>query len=627
MNTRFTRRDFLRIVATIFGAGIASACERVLLTQTPKPSPTATITTMPSPTATATVTSSPSPAVTSTATPEPECSYDALKALSQVVAVEGERYEVKFPDTLDLQERAQLAINALTRCTNPESNYDVYFYGNLAHNPPVMHRLMSLYGKFWEALALMRNVTGSSVNDHVDQRWREVFLDWFHRDNPVLEGPDGGRILCWIANNYRFEENPCWRIIAEQAIETLSGAMIHRRDYRYFADEAGTMNTGWQATYQGWTLQGVTRIYSALGSLSAKTLAAEIARYLKDYAQVFESDGSFQARHPSDMGPALHFHHNGNTMVGISEYALATGDQEFAAFAKKGYEYGLSVGWPVVGFFPEYINDWPDSRSYFDCETCCTVDMIMLAINLSKLGQADYWDDVDRYVRNQFVEMQMRNGDWINQFAANYPTSPVGEGEDGDRVAERVVGSFSGWATANDYIPREGESFISGCCTGNGARALFYIWENMIEFNTGRLRIHLLLNRPSRWADVSSYVPYEGRVDVKMKTKARLEVRIPEWVSPAELLCTVDGNSKELTFRGRYALVDQLEDGSLVTITFPISERIVQTTIGNVSYTLVIKGNEVVSIDPPGRWHPFYQRAHYREGEVRWVERQCFVAR
>jgi hypothetical protein len=32
MNTRFTRRDILKIIAAIFGAGIASACELVLIT-------------------------------------------------------------------------------------------------------------------------------------------------------------------------------------------------------------------------------------------------------------------------------------------------------------------------------------------------------------------------------------------------------------------------------------------------------------------------------------------------------------------------------------------------------------------------------------------------------------------
>ena len=50
-----------------------------------------------------------------------------------------------------------------------------------------------------------------------------------------------------------------------------------------------------------------------------------------------------------------------------------------------------------------------------------------------------------------------------------------------------------------------------------------------------------------------------------------------------------------------------------VAITFPIHERTVTEMIGCVLYTMVIKGNDVVFIDPPGKNHPLYQRAHYRE--------------
>ena len=193
----------------------------------------------------------------------------------------------------------------------------------------------------------------------------------------------------------------------------------------------------------------------------------------------------------------------------------------------------------------------------------------MMAINLSKLGQGDYWDDVDRYVRNQFTEMQMKSGEWIDHIAENYPTTPVGPGEDGDQVSERVVGSFSGWASANDYCANQEENIISGCCTGNGARAIFYVWENMLEFNNETLSIHLLLNRASPWADVNSYVPYEGQIDVVMKTACNVEIRIPEWVKPEEVSCFVNNIPRETVFRGRYAQVGSVESGNVVTMVFP----------------------------------------------------------
>ena len=40
---------------------------------------------------------------------------------------EGQRYEARVPDTLDLQERAALAIHGLTSTTDPESDYEIYW--------------------------------------------------------------------------------------------------------------------------------------------------------------------------------------------------------------------------------------------------------------------------------------------------------------------------------------------------------------------------------------------------------------------------------------------------------------------------------------------------------------------
>ncbi len=601
-----SRRDFLKLSEALSLGFILSACG-LELTQTKTPAASAT----------------PMPAATQApaATPTPGCVERS--SLAQVVIVEGQRYEALVPDTLDLQENAKLAINALTRCTNPDHDYEVYFYGNPTRNPPAMYRPLGFYAKFWEALALMRYLTGSSFNTQVDGRWRQIFLEMFQRDALGFSFTDA-RLLCWAANNSRQEKSVCWQEIAEEAVVRLSKTLTHEKDFCYYLNDSGAMRTGWEATFEGWTLQGVTRVYALTGSSSARRLADELARYLKDHAQIFDANGNFLARHESDMGPALHFHHNGNAMAALSEYALATRDLEFAAFAQKGYEYGRSVGWPLVGFFPEYIENWPDPRPYIDCETCATVDMIMMAVNLSKLDQGDYWDDVDRYVRNQFTEMQMKSGDWIDRIAANYPTTPVEAGEDGTDIAERVVGSFAGWASANDYCANKEENFISACCSGNGARAIYYVWENMLGFNNGTLSIHLLLNRASPWGDVNSYIPYEGRVDVTMKTACNVEVRIPEWVDPEGVSCFVNDTPRKPVFRGRYAQVGPVESGNLVTVVFPISERTVAATIGGVSYTLVIKGNDVVSIDPPGECQSFYQRAHYRK-EVRGVKRERFV--
>jgi hypothetical protein len=58
----------------------------------------------------------------------------------------------------------------------------------------------------------------------------------------------------------------------------------------------------------------------------------------------------------------------------------------------------------------------------------------------------------------------------------------------------------------------------------------------------------------------------------------------------------------------------------------PHRERTDVVYVEKERYTLISKGNEVVSIDPPGRYCPLYQRAHYRAGSTRWRKIERFVS-
>ena len=48
--------------------------------------------------------------------------------------------------------------------------------------------------------------------------------------------------------------------------------------------------------------------------------------------------------------------------------------------------------------------------------------------------------------------------------------------------------------------------------------------------------------------------------------------------------------------------------------------------IEKAQYTLIRKGNDVVFIDPPGKYCPLYQRDHYRDNTTRWKNAERFVS-
>lgn len=360
----------------------------------------------------------------------------------------------------------------------------------------------------------------------------------------------------------------------------------------------------------------------------AAELAGKLVTYIKDHRGFFDGE----ARFIDEAWESIHFHAHTADLLSMLEYATAVGDRDLMEFVRKGYEFGRTKGSSAVGFFPELIEDAPrpdhHPRSPRGClcsETCEVADMIALALKLSVAGVGDYWDDADRWVRNQFAENQLTRTDWVERIPKPNRITPVASNETSDRVAERNLGAFAGWPSANDWTIFAG---IQHCCTANGARAIYYAWEHALSFEEGVLTVNLLLNRASIWADVDSHIPYTGRVDLKIKQRcADVLVRVPEWVETgiADVSCTVDGLNRTVQWRGRYVGVGEARPGDSVSLYFPICENTTSEVIGCVLYTLVTRGSTVVFIDPPGKHHPLYQRAHYRENETRWRKAARFV--
>ncbi len=111
-----------------------------------------------------------------------------------------------------------------------------------------------------------------------------------------------------------------------------------------------------------------------------------------------------------------------------------------------------------------------------------------------------------------------------------------------------------------------------------------------------------------------------------MKKTRRLRMRVPGWAELENVVCRVDGERVEVSFEGRYAVFGEVKAGSTATIEFPISINRVRTFIGGKPFTVWIKGADVIDIAPRGRWGGYYKRDKYREDQVRWVERERFIA-
>ena len=563
----------------------------------------------------------------------------------------GERYEALVPDTLDIQERAAIGIHALTELTDPDADYSIYGDINFTSNPPVMLHTEgdNQQPKWVEALVLCRLISGSLQNMHVEEKWLETMLR--------MQGPDGllywpsrgrpwytifntmtrhipkdqaacpfeiGRFLVAITAYYRLTGEEVWLETGKRIVDGLRSIALEVDDYAYhpkwyfgLGERVTPAMAHWEENVPhlhgaGWVVDGLGKFYQATGYEPARDLGEKMTRYLmKRMARVDNR----------------HFHTNTQSLIGMLELAMVTADQEVLEFCQEHFEFLKMWGNGLLGFFPEMVGPLPDYRG---AESCEVAGMIIAGLKLTELDVADHWDDVDRWVRNQFAEAQLLRSDYIRRFPMK-GFGPIGQPSliderymTTERVTERVVGSFTGNAYPNDFFGLD--LGLSPCCLGNGNRAWYHIWENILHYDEGKLQINLLLNRASQWADVDSHLPYSGRVDVKIKRPVALSVRIPAWVIPRETRVQVNGKDRTVEYQGRYAKVGSVKPDDVVSVMFPICEQPSTQWIQGDRFDLVLKGNEVVLMEPSGEKIPLYQRSHYRVEGTRWRKIERFIA-
>ena len=579
-------------------------------------------------------------------------------------AYPGSYYDAVVPATLDLAERANLSVNALTETVDPEYDDELYWIVDLLAEEPAMYHTVDdhVQGKFLQALPLVRTACGSRQNLDVEHRLLLTYLR--------MQGPDGliylpikgrpwalplkpnmwagldylpaGDHWCSLVTNGRILGAFCiyalknpggpWQDAAVQLAKGLMNLCITEGDAAYLfsnltepgrsVEKPSERPEGFRAAIAGWVAQGLAQCARSIGFEEAGETAARLMRYVMRDSGYFREDGEFTREIPGER--LIHFHAHTCQIMGALEAVQATGDHELFQLALNAYDYAVSQGAPRIGFFPEWLSYGGGcyGEGQASSEICEVADMLACALKLCGLGM-DRWDDVDRWVRNQFSECQLTDTSWLTDNRlqrldrSKHPLPPAGccgtEFGTTDRVIPRVVGSFAGWPSANDFVQGTGFS-IMHCCTGNATRAVYYVWEKILEQKNGKIRINLLLNRSSRWADIDSHLPYQGVVDVKVKQDLDLEIRLPEWAKPEETRCTVNGSPRAINFRDRYALIGRAAENDDVRLEFPIREKTERIFIEKHKYSIVLRGSDVVWIDPPGKNRPLYQRGHYRNG-------------
>lgn len=559
--------------------------------------------------------------------------------------MENKGIEKRVPDTLHLEDRALAAINAIIGVADEDDGYIPFFSGFLASDPAWMSHgnwdLGSSHGRLVDALVLARTMTGSTFGEETEAHYRENLLGFFHADGlSYRKNTFTAEELA--AHQARFEESASmidqravllaltsWLLdTGEERVQAAAGRLVaglkriaskERTSWYYPGSEytahgwpsfdmAHTRLTPDPAAMWGRQVMPLMKYYEVTSDPDALELSDQFVYNIVHRSGVFNPDGSFSGTIEHRNG---HFHTRMGTLGAIARYAADTQDAFLMNYVKRSYDWALAQC-TAYGWTPGDLYD-----QAYEHETCTLVDSIAVALSLARHGYPEYWSVVERFVRGQLTGSQLMDVSWIHE--RHDKKMDVRGVKTYYNVAQRLRGAFAGYAAPNDFVNdgfwgRGHIMDVQTCCVGSGVRGLYAAWSNVVTEERGRVFVNLLLNRCTPRLDVSSYLPYEGKVVLDIHEELpELYIRIPEWTPYGGVLVDYGGGrrveGKALSWiHTCFMKVGHVVPGEVVTVTFPVRERKTHEKVLNLEYDVTWRGYDVVHIDPPGTVYPLFER-------------------
>src|SRR5579871_3742928 len=529
----------------------------------------------------------------------------------------------------DLAARAELAIDGCTRLSNPALGGQPYTYAEFHTDPPVALHAPWDYadsaGSLLEGLTLARIIDGSTP-DHRDEALAQVLAGCQREDGLIalpptpwtgaepmveLDWSQRGALLAWTTRYLALEDNTAIQR-AENLVQGLYKAAVWEGDTCWFP-EAILPARGWinrlpPIGKMHDTLLGaqvvfpLARVAEITGNPKAHQLAFGLIRFLKERSGAFTPEGALTEN------AGRYLHSNTTFILGVLKYGLVSGRGELVDWARSAFNSVRDLG-TEFGFFPHRLVG-PDR---WRGDICATADMIEIALMLGMHVDPSFFAYAERFGRNHLIAAQLLDFDWVEQgvnapfcqemWCAQYPT----EGITTEDVCYRSLGGFAGWSRFNDAFDPSNPRIMQRC-TGAGMRALYALWHYTATRPEGAVRVNLHFSRDTRWATITSRVPQEGCIEVMMKTRGVLAVRMPSEVTAKQITVIVNDNPRPESLRQGYVWLEALHPGDMVLVKWQMSQRNTTYTMDTETLSGLWIGDTLIYMSPPGSLSPLYNR-------------------
>lgn len=552
-----------------------------------------------------------------------------------------------IPDTLNLADRAGIALNAMMGVADEDKGYIPFFSGFFASDLAWMSHgnwdYGSSHGRLVDSMTLVRAMTGTEEGREIENHYKENLLTFFKKDglsyrhNNFTEEfvkscdskfedsasmIDQRAVLLGLTTWLIDTEDEVIRQRADNHVAALKRIARKERNSWYYPASEYTQH-GWPSfdavvtrlcpdpcAMWGRQVNPLIRYHQNTGNQDALELCDNFVANIVYRSGAFGEDGSWNAGLGYRNG---HFHTRMGTIASIARYAEFTHDSFLMNWVKKCYDWGLSKC-TTFGWTPGDLED-----QAYEHETCTLVDAIGTAITLAKNGYTEYWGTAERFLRNQLTEAQLLDTSWIKQ--ADTKENDIPQERTYYKVADRLRGAFAGYSAPNDFVysGMKGRGHIMDvqvCCVASGARGLYNGWNNIVTEERGRVSINMLLNKASKWLDIYSSLPHEGKLEITAKEDMKeLCVRIPEYVpyGAVTIKRVINGEAQVISARDLpwikkcFLKLDNVVKGEEIEVIFPVIKRKTIETAVDETFETNWAGDNVISISPSGEYYPLYK--------------------
>ncbi len=535
-----------------------------------------------------------------------------------------EKYE-----QFDLTHSAELALNYLTQMVDARRDYLPYWLVQITKAPAWARHCRvddaELVASWYEAIVCTRMILNTNDGEEVKEGFkRHLYKHWhtdglryhepypwthtihhsFHEDSYLL--PALNRII-EVEHESRAEE------LAAGLVRALRG-LVYQRQTRCFwsgdkpitekvyefpndvylkdrgFDFTCVTGRGEQSIRNGIMLHGLVRHWQITGDKVSLDLAEGIANHLLGQSRYFNYKGEFFGHVHSAMWVA----------AGLVLLGRLRQNERYLEWGRMIYNYVESIS-SEFGWVPEYAQLNPLAEEH--CETCCIRDMILCGFELIDAGDDKPYDLINRYVRNQLYEQQIKTGSFVGVDNDREPEDPGITYRDLDR---RVVGGWSGGGEPASISLARFRS-IAGCCVGTAPQALYQVWSRIMEERDSRIFVNFPIAFSGNLGEVAIGYPNEGLLTVKCGKPGNYAIRLYDFMVN-ELAVYVNDTRISLVRDKGCIIVEGIKKGDSIRLEHSLDPHATSERVRGVDMKIKWKGSDVVDVSPHGEPLRLYQR-------------------